>query len=113
VHGAVILDAFWRAIMGQLAMAKLDDQISTLQQKLLKLKLRQQRIEARAQAIRAVRERKAETRRRILVGALVLEKMQLGEMDRRQIVDWLDHSLRSAADRALFGLPPLKAQTEG
>lgn len=93
-------------------MAKLDDQISTLQEKLLKLKLRQQRIDARAEAIKAVRERKAETRRRILVGALVLEKMQLGEIDRRQIIDWLDQSLRGAGDRALFGLAPLKAHTD-
>ena len=99
--------------MSELAMANLDDQISTLQQRLLKLKLRQQRSDARAAAIKTVRERKAETRRRILVGALVLQKMQVGEIDRRQIVDWLDHSLRGASDRALFGLAPLKAQTAG
>jgi hypothetical protein len=88
-------------------MAKLDDQISTLQQKLLELKLRQQRVDARRQAIRANRERKAETRRRILLGGLILEKMQRGETDRQQILDWLDQSLRRVSDRALFGLQPL------
>ena len=44
-------------------MPKLDDQISTLQERLKQLKLRQQRIDARKRAIETLRERKAETRR--------------------------------------------------
>src|ERR1700693_2208608 len=49
-------------------MPKLDDQISTLQEKLTQLKLRQQRLDARKRAIDALRERKAATRRKIMVG---------------------------------------------
>jgi hypothetical protein len=86
-------------------MPKLDDQISTLQQKLQQLKLRQQRIDARKRAIAADRERKAETRRRILVGALVLEKVQQGEMDKNKLTAWLDEALTRPADRLLFDLP--------
>ena len=41
-------------------MPKLDDQISTLQERLKQLKLRQQRTEARKRAIDAQRERKNE-----------------------------------------------------
>jgi hypothetical protein len=86
-------------------MPKLDDQISTLQEKLTQLKLRQQRLDARKHAIEALRERKAATRRKILVGGIVLTKVQHGEIDNEQFRGWLDQALTRAADRALFGLP--------
>ncbi len=86
-------------------MAKLDEQISTLQQRLQQLKLRQQRIDARKRAIVATQERKADTRRKILMGTLVLEKIQQGEMDQTQLLAWLDQTLTRPADRALFDLP--------
>jgi hypothetical protein len=88
-------------------MPKLDDQIATLQTRLQQLKLRQQRLDARKRAVAQDRERKIETRRRILVGAVILEKMRRGEMEPRTILAWLDQTLTRAADRALFDLPPL------
>jgi large subunit ribosomal protein L7/L12 len=86
-------------------MPKLDDQISTLQEKLTQLKLRQQRLDARKRAIDALRERKAATRRKILVGGIVLTKVEQGEIDNEQFRGWLDQALTRAEDRALFGLP--------
>lgn len=86
-------------------MPKLDEQISTLQEKLTQLKLRQQRLDARKRAIDALRERKAATRRKILVGGMVLTKVQRGEIDEEQFRGWLDQALTRADDRALFGLP--------
>ena len=86
-------------------MPKLDDQISTLQQKLSQLKLRQQRLDARKRAVDALRERKAATRRKILVGGIVLAKVQQGEIDDAQFRGWLDQALTRTDDRALFGLP--------
>jgi hypothetical protein len=88
-----------------IAMPKLDDQISTLQEKLTQLKLRQQRLDARKRAIDALRERKAATRRKILVGGIVLAKVEQGEIDSEQFRGWLDGALTRAEDRALFGLP--------
>lgn len=88
-------------------MPKLDDQIATLQTKLQQLKLRQQRVDARKRALLQDRERKTETRRRILVGAVILEKMRSGEMEAKTILAWLDQALSRAGDRALFDLPPL------
>ena len=85
-------------------MPKLDEQISTLQEKLAQLKLRQQRLDARKQALQAERDRKALTRRRILVGGVVLEKVERGEIDSDLFRSWLDQALRRAEDRALFGL---------
>jgi hypothetical protein len=86
-------------------MPKLDDQISTLQEKLTQLKLRQQRLDARKRAVDALRERKAATRRKILVGGIILAKVQQGEIDNEQFHGWLDQALTRADDRALFGLP--------
>jgi hypothetical protein len=87
-------------------MPKLDDQISTLQEKLQQLKLRQQRVDARKRASEALRERKAATRRKILVGGVVLAKLERGEIDHEQFRSWLNHALTRADERALFDLPP-------
>ncbi len=88
-------------------MPKLDEQISTLQQRLQQLKVRQQRIDARQRALAGVRERKADLRRKVIVGGLVLDKMRDGALDREPIVGWLDQMLTRTADRALFDLPPV------
>src|ERR1700736_837206 len=91
---------------GSTRMPKLDDQISTLEERLKQLKLRQQRSDARKRAIDAQRERKAETRRRFLVGAVIQAKVQEGEMDAGRLREWLDQALTRKDDRALFDLPP-------
>ena len=93
-------------------MPKLDDQISTLQEKLQQLKLRQQRLDARKQAMNAHRERKAGTRRKILVGAMVLDKVERGEIDAEQFRRWLNEALSRTEDRALFGLAATTAATD-
>ena len=86
-------------------MAKLDEQISTLQEKLKQLKVRQQHIDSRKRAIEAKRERKADTRRKILVGAVVMAKIQQGVMDDALLRGWLEEALTRADDRALFKFP--------
>jgi hypothetical protein len=85
----------------------LDEQISLLQDRLTQLQLRQRRSEERKRAITTQRERKAETRRCILVGALVRTKVADGELDADLLRRWLDAALTRPGDRALFGLPPL------
>ncbi len=89
-------------------MPKLDEQISVLQDRLTQLKLRQQRSDARQRALEAQRQRKAETRRSVLVGTLVLAKVRSGEMDANLLRSWLEAVLTRPADRALFDLPPLE-----
>lgn len=91
-------------------MPKLDEQISTLQNRLTQLKLRQQRNDARERALEAQRERKLETRRRILVGALVMSLAKEGQIDPNQLRAWLDRALTRTDDRALFNLPALGAE---
>lgn len=85
---------------------KLDDRILTLEQKLQQLKVRQQRVAARRAALLSSRARKDDTRRKILVGAVILAKVELQEFDERQLRRWLDKALTRRDDRALFGLSP-------
>jgi hypothetical protein len=85
-------------------MPKLDEQISTLEERLKQLKLRAQRIDARKKAIESRRARKADTRRKILVGAVVMAKIEQGEMEEALLRGWLDGALTRVDDRALFGL---------
>jgi hypothetical protein len=91
-------------------MPKLDDQISTLQEKLTRLKARQQRLDARRKAVAAQRERKADTRRKILLGGVLLAKVRGGEISQEQLRAWLDPALIRAQDRALFELAPLAGE---
>lgn len=86
-------------------MAKIDQQISTLQERLTQLKLRQQRLDMRRQARAAQLERKAEARRRFVVGEVILDKVSSGQFDAGQLRAWLDEKLTRSADRALFDLP--------
>jgi hypothetical protein len=85
---------------------KLDEQISALEEKLKALKLRHQRIEQRKKSIEAKRERKADTRRKILIGTVVMAKLDQKVIDEAQLREWLDGALSRADDRALFNLPP-------
>lgn len=87
-------------------MPKLDDQISTLQERLKQLKLRQQRSEARKRAVEAERRRKTDARRQFIVGAIVLERVASGDLERGLLQAWLDQALTRSEDRALFDLPP-------
>ena len=50
------------------------------------------------------RERAADTRRKFLVGAIVLAKVEQGKFDQGQQRHWLDTALMRPDDRALFSL---------
>ena len=93
-----------RALSSRPMATKLDDRIETLETKLQQLKVRQQRIAARKAALLSRRARKDDTRRKILVGAVILAKVEQGDFDERQLRRWLDKALTRADDRALFGL---------
>lgn len=86
-------------------MPKLDERIDALETRLKQLKAQQQRIDARRRTIEARRTRKDETRRKILVGAIVLAKVQAGEIDEKRFRQWVDEALSRPEDRALFELP--------
>jgi len=80
------------------------EKIAQLEEKLRQLKAREQAIEARRRTLESRRSRKADTRRKILVGAIVLAKVERGEIDRAALMRWLDGALTRSDDRALFDL---------
>jgi citrate lyase beta subunit len=80
-------------------MTRLDEQIATAQERLKQLKARQLRVVARQRALESRRDRKAVTRRKFLVGAIVLAKV-----DQAQLRRWLDEELTRDDDRELFDL---------
>jgi len=88
-------------------MAKLDDQIALAAERLKQLKLRQLRNDARRRALESKRALKLDTRRRFLVGAVVMKRAGDGALDAAVLRGWLDESLTRPEDRALFDLPPL------
>lgn len=85
-------------------MPKVDERIVALEAKLKQLKVLQQRKEARARTTAAKRTRHEELRRKILVGAIVLSKVEDGTLEERVLREWLDPALTKEEDRALLGL---------
>ena len=86
------------------ALVKLEASIEAQQKKLAQLKAQKQRIEARAKARAQAFTRKQDTRRKILVGAMLLDLMGKDAELERQMLGRLDGFLRREDDRALFGL---------
>lgn len=89
------------------ALSKLEASIEAQRKKLAQLTARKQRIEAQQRAKLQGEERKKDTRRKILAGAMVLELMAQNDEAGRKVLARLDGFLKRADDRALFGLAPL------
>ena len=86
-------------------MVDFSERIATLEDRLKQLKAKQQRIEARRRTVESKRNRKDDTRRKILVGAIILAKVERGEFSDAKLRQWLSESLTRADDLALFNLP--------
>jgi hypothetical protein len=84
--------------------AKTDERIQTLEERLRQLKAKQQRVAARKRTLESRRSRREDTRRKILVGAIVLAKVEQGGIEEAVLRGWLEGALTRADDRALFGL---------
>ena len=88
-----------------MAKVELPSRIAALEQKLSELKVRQQRQARRERTLQSQRERREDTRRKILVGACLLTRLQRGALTREALLAMLDPFLTRPDDRALFGLP--------
>ena len=80
------------------------ERIESLEERLRQLKAQQQRLDARRRTLDSRRARTADTRRKILVGAVVLAKVEQGVLAESVLQGWLEGALERADDRALFGL---------
>lgn len=82
--------------------------METKPSRLESLKKQQEQLKAKIQALEASessRERKRETRRKILVGAYYLDKMR-SDNKFNELVSLMDAYLSRDSDRVLFNLPP-------
>jgi hypothetical protein len=80
------------------------ERIAALETKLKQLKVLQQRKEAKARTVEARRSRREEMRRKFLVGAVVLAKVEDGSLDDSMLKGWLSPAITRPEDRALFDL---------
>lgn len=77
--------------------------------RLRKLEEQRARINAEIQRVRSresLEERKRETRRKILAGAMVLDRVARKDLSEKLFKADMDLFLERDQDRALFGLPP-------
>ena len=82
--------------------------------KLDKLTQKREQLNAQIQALKskeAAQKRKEDTKRKILIGGVVLKMLKTGEMPEDRLTQILDKHLDKDADRALFDLPEM-AKTE-
>ena len=91
-------------------MATIEERIAALETKLKQEKAKKQQIEARKRAAESKAKRSQDTRRKILVGAAILAKVERGEWPQDKLLAMLDASLTRADDRGLFDLPAPKPE---
>jgi hypothetical protein len=91
-------------------MATIDEKIKLLEDKLKQEKAKKQKIEARKRTLESKAQRATDTRKKILVGAFMLDKMEKNEETKIKVLGQLDQYLTRTDDRALFNLPAIQTQ---
>ena len=86
--------------------ASIEAKIKAQEIKLKQLKAQKQQMEARQRAAAAKVTRQQDTRRKILVGAAILSKVDRGEWPKDKLLAMLDSALARVDDLALCELLP-------
>lgn len=90
----------------------IDDKINQFEEKLKQLKAQKKLKENRERRKLKEQERKDNTRRKILLGAFYLHKMETDEQFRQNVLTRLDEYLKADRDRKLFGLPERNTEAD-
>ena len=85
-----------------------EERLRKIEEKQARLKAEAQRLKARTRQNR----RKRETRRKILAGAMVLDRVEQGDLPEKLFLSDMDKFLTRDHERALFDLPPRAAKEE-
>ena len=83
--------------------------MTNMNKRLEELTQRRDQITAQIQALKAreqAAERQRDTRRKVLIGAAVLERVKSGKWPEERLLAMMDEFLTKDWDRQLFGLPP-------
>ena len=89
----------------------LNEKIEKQLEKLNQLKAQKQAIEAREKKKISEQQRKEETRKKILLGSMILKKMN-DETEKKKILAELKEYLTEDRDRKLFNILPVKDENE-
>ena len=87
----------------------------TRQDRIKELESKKKQLEARIQKLKAVesaKKRKENTRKKILLGAMVMKLIETGYWQKEEIYEQLDKFLDKELDRQLFGLSELQQDEE-
>ncbi len=87
----------------------------TRQDRIKELESKKKQLEARIQKLKAAestKKRKEDTRRKILLGAMVMKLIETGYWPKEEIYEQLDKFLDKQLDRQLFGLAELEENSE-
>ena len=87
-----------------MATKKTEERLKAAEDRLKKLKAKHAREKARARTVQSRTARREETRRKFLVGAVVLARVEKGLLEESVLRAWMDGALERAEDQALFGL---------
>ena len=92
-------------------MANIDTVIAELETKLKQAKAKKQQTEALKRTLEQKRKRTEDTRRKVLVGAILLAKVERGEWPKERLLTLLVGELTRDDDRALFDLSPIESKS--
>lgn len=84
---------------------KAQQRVKDLEEKLKQAKALKQKAEARVKAAKTKQKRADDTRRKILVGAAILAKVERGEWPKDKMLEMMGQQLTRTDDRLLFDLP--------
>jgi hypothetical protein len=87
-----------------MAVVEIGDRIQRMEERLRQLKAQQTKTDARRRILESRKNRKEDTWRKILVGAIVLAKVEQGVLAESLLREWLQGALVRDDDRALFQL---------
>ncbi len=82
-----------------------DKRIEAIETRIKQLRAQKQQVEARKRAEESKRKRSDDLRRKILVGAVILARVERGEFSASELNEFMDQALVKADERHLFGLP--------
>ena len=88
---------------------------SSRQDKIKELEQKKKQLEARIQTLKSAesaKKRKEDTRRKILLGSMVIKLIETGYWSKEEIYKHLDEFLDKELDRQLFGLSELDKNSE-
>jgi ribonuclease HII len=85
-------------------LEKAQQRVKDLEEKLKQAKALKQKVEARNKAAENKQKRAADTRKKILVGAAILAKVERGEWPKDKMLEMMSQQLTRDDDRALFDL---------